>query len=574
MIRARLRDDRGIVAVLSAVLAPIIFGLCAFTVDCGNWYTTAGSVQRAADAAALAGVTYLPGNLSSAKSQALTTASNNGFSTGGVTTVDPEPVPGQPSQLKVTITTVVNNTFGQLLGVSTTTIRRSAIATFQAPLPMGSPCNEFGNGPEPTVGATNPRSANCSAAGAFWANVGSPQAGKSYGDAYQDGNCASAASGTDFCTSSGNSEYSTDGYFYAIKLSQPVTNLTVQAFDPAFVSVGDLCSSNFGSGSSAASLAKNQYNYNASAKQYRQDSALYATGQTSPYCTGDMLYSEQNNQPPDTTFTLRQPTAGSSLYDPTTFPVISGCTQTYKGFNGDLYTALNQYKQTSGAVQYSGGAPVGAATGSGGYQDQVAKEFRQWNTLCTVPGTTPAGTYFVQVQTNAPGDNPLGDGHNRFALRAYGASTSDNSAIAISGLTDMAIYADLPSAHTSFYLTQVPPGAAGQVLQVRLFDIGDSSQPGTVQILPPADSGMSTFSGCVGSGPTNGSLNSCSIPANSSYNGKWETISVPIPPGYSCNLSAQTGCWITLSYDYGSGQPSDTTSWQASLQGSPVRLIQ
>jgi Flp pilus assembly protein TadG len=569
--------DRGVVAIMAAILAPILFGLSAFTVDVGNWYATAQTVQRAADSAALAGVTYMPGNFTAARTQALATASANGFTSADVTTIDVAPVSGQPSALKVTITTVISNTFGQILGVPTETIQRSAIANYQAPLPLGSPCNEFGNGPEPTTGLADVRSSNCSAAGQFWGNVGSPKAAKSYGDAYQDGNCTSSVAGTDNCTSSGNTDYSTNGYFYSIKLSQAVTNLTIQSFDPSFVGVGDLCGSNFGTGTATAVNAKNQYNYSASTKaasaSYKQDSALYASGQTSPYCTGDQLYGE-TGVAPDTTFTVRQPVASSTPSDPTTYPVISGCTQTFKGFNGDLYTALNQYQQTNGVVKYSNGSPVLAATGTGGYQDQVAKEFRQWVTLCTIPGTLAAGTYFVQVQTNAAVDNAQGDGHNRFSLRAFGSGSGDNGAIAISGLTDLAIYADLPAAKTSFYLTQVPPGAAGQILDVRLFDIGDSSTPGTVTIVPPADSGLTSFSGCTGSGPTNGALSGCTIAANSSYNGKWEQISIPIPAAYNCNLAAVTGCWITLSYNYGSGQPSDTTSWQASLEGTPVRLTQ
>lgn len=576
--RLRRTDERGFVAVMTALLTPALFGVCALTVDVGHWYITVQGIQRAADAAALAGVTSMPGDLTTAKSQALKTAASNGWTNDNVTSVDPEPVPGQPSQLKVTITTTVDNTFGQLLGAPTETITRTAVANYQAPLPLGSPCNEFGNGPVPTLGGTDPRSANCSGSGQYWANVGSPQAAKSYGDAYQDGNCRSTVTGTDFCTASGNAEYASDGYFYAVKLKAPVSNLTIQAFDPAFVSVGDLCSTNFGSGSTAAVNAKNQYDYDPSTKaasaSYLEDQHLYASGQSSAYCTGDQLYTEQSNQPPDTTYTIRTPTASSSLSDPLSFPAVGGsCTQTFAGFTGDLYTALNQYKQTNGVVQYAKGAPVPAATGTGGYQPQVAAAFRQWATLCTIPGTVAAGTYFVQVQTNAPGDNPLGDGHNRFSLRAFGASTGDGNNIAISGLTQMAVYANLQSAHTSFYLTQVPPGAAGQLLDVRLFDIGDSSQPGTVRIVPPAESGLSSFSGCTGSGPTSGSLTNCTIPANSSYNGKWETITVPIPSGYSCNLDTSTGCWITLSYDYGSGQPSDTTSWQASLEGTPVRLV-
>ena len=129
-------------------------------------------------------------------------------------------------------------------------------------------------------------------------------------------------------------------------------------------------------------------------------------------------------------------------------------------------------------MQYTDNAPVAAPTGAGGYQAQVAKEFRQWVPLCTSRAPSAPGTYFVQVQTNAAGDNPLGDGHNRFSLRAYGSRRRRQRQRSRSPASpSMAMYADLPSAHTSFYLTQVPPGAAGQILDVRLFDIGDSASP-------------------------------------------------------------------------------------------------
>jgi Flp pilus assembly protein TadG len=565
---ARLREDSGYIAVAVAIMLPVLLGLSAFTIDVGNWYVQADKIQRAADAAALAGVTYLPGDLAAAKRQALATAAANGYTNDGTTVVDPEPVSGNPNQLQVTITTYVDNTFGKLLGLDTEKLIRTAVANYQAPLPLGSPCNEFGDGPDPTIGAVNQRSSNCSSAGAFWANVGSPQAAKSYGDAYQDGACATSVGGTDNCAGS-NSDYSTNGYFYSIKVTQAVTGLTVQAFDPAFVSVGDLCSSNFGSGATAAVNAKNSNNYkfgtSAATASYTQDNQLYAPGQSGKYCTGDQLYTNPANQPPDTTYTVRQPSATSNPWDPTSYPVVTSCTKSFTGYSGDLYSALNQYNQVNGVVTY----PL---TASSTYQPAVANEFRQWVTLCTFTGTVAPGTYFIQVQSNAPGNNPNGDGHNRFAMRAYGSGPADNAAISISGYTDMAMYADLPSAHTRFYLTQVQPGAAGQILQVRLFDIGDSSQPGTVTVNPPADSGLSSFTGCVGAGPTAGPLSNCSIVANSSYNGKWQTISVPIPTTYTCNYQSVTGCWVTLTYDYGSGQPSDTTSWQASIDGTPVRL--
>jgi hypothetical protein len=95
-----------------------------------------------------------------------------------------------------------------------------------------------------------------------------------------------------------------------------------------------------------------------------------------------------------------------------------------------------------------------------------------------------------------------------------------------------------------------------------------------VTIRPPADSNLSSFSGCIATGPTSGALSNCSITANSSYNGKWEQISIPIPSGYTCDSLSVTGCWITLGYNYGGGQPSDTTSWTANLEGTPVRITE
>ncbi len=152
--------------------------------------------------------------------------------------------------------------------------------------------------------------------------------------------------------------------------------------------------------------AKNQYNYNpgtsAATAKYLQDTNLYASGQNSPYCTGDMLF---GSTPPDTTYTIRQPVATSNPWDPTSYPVVASCVKTFKGYTGDLYTALNQYKQdAAGKITYTNGVPDVAP----GYRDDVAKVFRQWSTLCTFTGTVSAGTYFIQVQGNAAEDNPRG----------------------------------------------------------------------------------------------------------------------------------------------------------------------
>jgi hypothetical protein len=210
--------------------------------------------------------------------------------------------------------------------------------------------------------------------------------------------------------------------------------------------------------------------------------------------------------------------------------------------------------------------------------NNVADNFRRWVDLCTFSGTVPAGTYAIQVKTNGLGADGEG-GHNRFGLRAFGSSGGDKNNISVAGFNKMAMYGNTPAGTSKFFLARVPSGARGQLFKVRLFDIGDgTTNNSTIQVLPPQENGSTArFSGCVGSGPSagTGALTDCKIPVNSSYNGKWQQIDVPIPSGYTCQDSSPTGCWLRLEFFYGSGSsPADTTSWTASIEGDPVRLVE
>ncbi len=523
-LRRQLRRsgrERGVVAVVTALLMGVFLALCAFAIDVGHWYAVGLQEQRAADAAALAGVTSLPGDPNGAFATAKAFASRNGY-TDGVGTVVVAPALGsQPSRLKVDVTRTVPNVFGRIMGRPTTTITRTAVADYVGPVPMGSPCNEFGN--DPTPGSN--RSANCDNTGQFWANVGTKSSWKTLGDAYQDGVC----NGADGCSGAVNNNYDPNGYFYSITLSQGMRNLTVEAFDPAFVAVGDLCEKN----------------------GLSDPSGLYAPGASSPYCTGDVAFdypTGSNVGTVTTEFTVRQAVATSNPWDPTSYPVVGGCTTVFPGYNESL-----------------------AGISTPGFANTALKSvFRQWKTLCSIPNA-PAGTYFVQVKTNGLGTDAA-QGHNRFALRAYSSTAATGKdKISLSGFQKMGIYANLPGASTTFHLARIPSSAAGHVLNVSLFDIGDSTGVGTVTVSAP----NTTLTGCTGTGPTSGLLPGCSILASPLYNGKWETIAVPVPSSYSCNDADPTACWFKLNYSYGLGnQPSDTTSWTASLEGDPVRLVQ
>lgn len=546
--RAARSGEGGYVAVMTALMLFVFMGFAAFAVDAGHWYLVGQQEQRAADAAAMAGVTYLPADPTSAYATAQTFSKVNGF-TNGVNAVSVVAgLNGQPNRLRVTVSQTVSNFFGSLLGAPTTAVSRTAVADYAGPVPMGSPCNEFGD--DPLAGGNE--STNCNGVpgvftpGQFWANVGSLPALKSYGDAFQDNVCEGFDDG---CTGSTNTDYSANGYFYSVTLTKAVANLTIQAFDPALIDVGDFC------GASGKPDPGNLIGAKAilpAHTVYGDPVTRYANGATS-YCTGDIRYGGTGDVA--TQFTVRSP--GPNSWDPTSFPPIAGCKTTFAGFSGDLSKALD--------------------TTNGAFNTTVAHEFRQWMPLCTITNAQP-GTYMIQVNTNGLIPNhDLASGHNRFSLRAFGGSSADNDAIAVAGYTNMALYANTPAGTTQFYLAKVPSTAAGQTLIVQLYDIGDGSTAGsTVSVLQPAETNAAApFSNCVGAGVTNGPLTGCGFNVNSTYNGKWQTVSVPIPATYTCNDASSTGCWVGLSLFYGPGStPNDTTSWTASIVGDPVRLVQ
>ncbi len=527
------RDERGYIAVVTALLLTVFVGLCAFSVDVGRWYFVAMQEQKAADAAALAGVTALPGDPTTAYSHARTYAAANGFSLTLGDSVTPSRTGA--SRLKVEVTREVDNFFGGVLGVPRTTVSRSAVAEFSGPVPMGSPCNRFGDDPDPDKKS---ESDNCSNAGAFWANVGSPAAAKSYGDAFQNRACTTESA----CSAGTNTDYDPNGYTYLVRVDKPVNNLTIEAFDPAQVVVGDACADNTTNRlTAAAALPSNR-------TVVKDPATRYAAG-AGVWCTGDVAF---NTGLLRTRFVVRTP--GATPWDTMTWPAAAGCSRTFEPYNGDLSAALNK--------------------SSAGFRSDVAESFRQWVPLCTFNGLVQPGTYAVQVYTNGLSADGQA-GHNRFALRAYGSAKDDADNIAVSGSAKMAMYGNTPGGTSRFYLARVPSGSEGQMFTVNLFDIGDGATAGsTIRVVPPAEVG-GKFAGCTGSGVTNGNLVDCTIPVSSAYQGRWQTISVPIPAGYSCDDSDTTGCWVRLEFFYGGGsQPADTTSWTASLGGDPIRLVE
>src|SRR3981081_3978049 len=76
------REERGQAFIMVALMLTMLLGFIGIVIDVGWYEVNLVRVQRAADAAALAGVVYLPGNLGGGVAAAKAESSKNGFTDG------------------------------------------------------------------------------------------------------------------------------------------------------------------------------------------------------------------------------------------------------------------------------------------------------------------------------------------------------------------------------------------------------------------------------------------------------------------------------------------------------------
>jgi hypothetical protein len=147
---------------------------------------------------------------------------------------------------------------------------------------------------------------------------------------------------------------------------------------------------------------------------------------------------------------------------------------------------------------------------------------------------------------------------------------------------------------SKFYLAQIDAVHAGKVLELKLWDPGDTGVlSANLQILMPTAGGYSpaTFSWTAAKGTTNGSASACngtsgtnvtSVVTNTGgsmkFNGCMLTITVPLATTYSAPTppgETEPGWW-KIQYNMGgatSDAAFDLTTWSAQLRGNPVHLI-
>ena len=630
------RDERGLVVIYFGLVLTLMIVMCGFALDIGNWYYHASKLQKTADAAALGGAVYLPGNAGQATTVATQVAKENNYPVGGINNVavTATPVAGRPTQLKVSVTETVKSWFAQVIGIRSETLTRSAVAEYEQPVDMGSPANVFGT---EAVAGTDATWSNVPAfVPHLWGNVYGQAKGKSSGDAIQSTTCDGAS--LDECQAGVNLDYSASGYFYKVTVdpAQVATHagelLAIEVFDPAATVVGDHCD-NTTSGLENTATATNPFVPTAAEAAVRYgwgDSSNTPNSDSSgAWCTGD-------NGTATTTYVVRQ---GLNLFDPSNQPVV-----------GSPATGASQTSGCPGEQFGSWAPPDNLTSGLGNllhstdpnYDAHLGQLFRQWVPICVFdPSTAAAPAYLVQVRTNISPTNsqalmegaassPGDSGGNRFAIRAAwvqntgsGAGSGvaftpftangnpkrsagdpyvggypvvprpvylDNAGISVSGSTAMGLYANAAGGTTpNYYMARVQPGSTGQTLEIRMWDTGDGSFPSgypklTFHLPASMGGGIPTCTWLKDDGPPGGSgvgaaqstlftNGSCTSPV-SGGNGLWYTVDIAVPNNYTCNQNTYTDCWFTMTYDPGGGTFSDTTTWGARLLGNPVRLVQ
>lgn len=378
----------------------------------------------------------------------------------------------------------------------------------------------------------------------FWATMNTAGSGNNNGDAYQPYYDNPTSTPAQTCPSSGNACYDPKNYYnYAVEMPPNTTGGYVYIYDPVF------CATALASGTG--------------------DRWFSGTGQVSSWYE---LFADTNNTPYNLDDDTLVATSGSTFQD------IAASDTTMGGSGG---SQCRQSSQPYGDARdfhdawylLNPGAPL-----TGGANGTV---YRVHTTSSVPPGQSDS----VNQRTV--------NGEQSFAIFANDAegTTSNGLLPRVYGMGAMQMFTPLSgTSNSEFYLAQVPAYYAGKILEINLWDPGDTSPlAASLSFLRPTSSGWTptSFSYAARVGTTNSAANSaCNTNKSSStssvqtstgaslglFNGCWLTLDINIPDP-SVYTGAQNGWWKIRYSMSGSGTSSDVTTWTATIKGNPVHLV-
>jgi Flp pilus assembly protein TadG len=564
--------------VIFAGAAIVLFALMALVIDVSWYWANTLKVQRAADAAAMAGVVWLPGDTSGAQTTAVDAAVHNGYTVTNGCRADlttPSSVPGicanpdaaNDRQLDVTISAPVNTFFMRLIGINSITATRASKALYVLPVPMGSPLNYLGVGCFRTQSGSQPV---CTTAGNSNGSSGIPDAtavtppftgptannqinSQGFFDAVitkggDSGNGDAYGPTSDSGRGGTNPTYDPAGVYYEVLIPPGDSNGSVYVFDPGYCAV------------------------NAS------------------YGTGDHWIGTSGT--PVSTYYNLWDTHGS-VYDTSGFTLVKSS------------SALGLFQNQTGSDTALGGP--GSLPACDAYHNK-------WWPMTT--GLGP-GVYYLQVTTTKvlttngghdadPAGSTINANTNAENMYSLEVTATGGTTPQVFGAGKMVAYNNVQGGDQLFYLGQIPKINAGKTLEIDLFDVGDVNGQAILYIESPdgnkywnptfsytADS-PPCASSCAGNGVS--SITATTSSKAHPYNDSWLTILIPLlstygsssggtcadgsksPPTSSGDCLTPTGetqaGWWKIDYQIAAGvQSNDTTTWRVSVRGNPVHLI-
>ncbi|MCC5951968.1 MAG: hypothetical protein JJU45_07715 [Acidimicrobiia bacterium] len=571
----RLRSrpaQAGYVLPLTALLLIPLVAFTGMAVDLGAWQARAASAQRAADAAALAGVSYLP-NEAAAVDAARQVAARNGFDHASAdTTVTVQNLGNQ--QLSVSISQTDVNQYFTGTFANEVNIGRGAVAEYVLPVALGSPRNFLGTGN--LAGVTSSQQVRgmpglaSSNAENYWLSINGPCSSREQGDwimpisvsNFTSGNPPAGGFGWRGCNSAQNAavqmteSHDPNGYFIGFKVPDDFTgaSFTVQLFDASRCNHAN-------SNPVAPNTAGIDFN-----------------------ATGAGFW---------TRFRMRG--TNNTPFEPTNNPVLN--TRTFN--TGD---------NCAGA-----GTPSGVNCGNSSWA-------MRWCDFHTVTNPVPGGIYYLQVDT---GPIPTGASNAQHFLNSYAvrvrtgaqfqACSSDPFDQAVSynaqciqvfAFEWLSVFANFADTQPTFFLADIGPEHSNKTMEISLYDVGE----GTVglQILDPlgnvsgfdwsvlneTGSDVPPTDGWEGTVAPGGTLdvrgltsgNACGggnmqpgpgRVSSSKYNDRFLTLEIDLPEDILAAYGGRT--WWRVRYQTCAAPgaaPSDRTTWGVVVRGDPVRLVQ
>ena len=621
----RSRNHQGgqaIVIIVFMIIALIAAIGLAIDGGVGMYYNT--SAERAAAFAALSGVIFMPDQLTpstalpvgsgnDATDRATAEARRNGFDTTSCSGTGPvtctgatnnvriviSAVPGYSNRLQVSVSRQVNTFVMGMFGTQSYSVSRTAVAAYMPPLSLGQPGSQMG------------------------ATLGTLATANNYYVALIEGWGVDRENGDPYTTDP-SYEYSTVNGCPAQCIALTPASTDVHAY-----------SQTRGTDNVDGSLpARGGYNYRVTLpaggmiQVYNAAHAPDDMGGPANYCDNFKSGTPNYKCSPGGNYQLREALFVNPS-DKTNFSTIEYTV--YKVTNvfirssdtvvsqmkvrpvdaSNWSAASNQYKNVNTGATitqnwnpdgspanmsiYHNWANVSTYTGSGdgGLVSYTAGRG-------PLAGALAAGTYRLRVDAlNYDGTLPSGAPGSRaaathmYAVRALDASGNPCASCTVSAWKEMGIYTPISGASFSMPLFQVAPDYAGLTVSIDIYDPGDISGAGDVQmsILDPTGAistsaaGIKIYDLGTDRSTTPGPGNLISAGGNTQatfaattggvhpYNGHWVHIELPIPNNYSPGTNPSNWWWSLYYGITGSAQATDVITVAVSLKGNPARIL-